>query len=270
MALKDLSMQPEVSANKQTIKLFGCEVLNVTSSCTLDLVAERVERRDFTQHGCINAGKVVNMCADHKLKKSVQNCDFISIDGMGVVWAARLMGHTVSERVTGIDLFLQLLPLVEAREYPVYLLGATQNVLDRVTRKMKKEHPDIKIVGVRNGYFEQADEESIVSDIAASGARVLFVAMSSPKKENFVDDWKLDLGVDFVMGVGGSFDVYAGITKRAPKFIQQVGLEWLYRVLQEPRRLWRRYLTTNVKFIVLVVKEIFAKGELSNQPAKTR
>lgn len=212
-----------------------------------------VERR-FTQHTVVNVAKIVNAQRDEELAQAIAHADIVNVDGMGVVWAARLLGDTVPERVAGIDLFEALLGVAERGGYSVYLLGATEEVLDRTIAVIGARHPALRIAGAHHGYFG-ADEEPVVDAIAGSGAHLLFVAMSSPQKERFIDRWGARLGVAFVMGVGGSFDVVAGKTRRAPLWMQRTGLEWAFRVAQEPRRMWRRYLSTNARFVWMVVEE---------------
>jgi N-acetylglucosaminyldiphosphoundecaprenol N-acetyl-beta-D-mannosaminyltransferase len=158
--------------------------------------------------------------------------------------------------VTGIDLFLNLLKLAKAQGYPVYLLGAKEENLRLCVANIRKQFRGLQIAGFHHGYFGD-DEEKVVREIRESGATLLFVAIPSPKKENFIARWKEDLGVKFVMGVGGSFDVVAGVTKRAPRWMQKAGLEWFYRLVQEPRRMWKRYLTTNSLFAVYLLNARF-------------
>jgi N-acetylglucosaminyldiphosphoundecaprenol N-acetyl-beta-D-mannosaminyltransferase len=183
--------------------------------------------------------------------ESVRACDIVNIDGMGVVWGARLLGHDVPERVAGVDLFDRLLSYAATHGYPVFLLGGTEAVVERAAAVCADRHAGLEIAGYHHGYFWD-DEEAVVSAIRASRARLLFVAITSPKKENFINRWKSELGVDFVMGVGGTFDVIAGKVKRAPRWMQRCGLEWLFRLIQEPRRLAFRYLVYNPLFIVRV------------------
>jgi N-acetylglucosaminyldiphosphoundecaprenol N-acetyl-beta-D-mannosaminyltransferase len=142
------------------------------------------------------------------------------------------------------------------RDFPVFLLGATDEVVSKTVSKVKAINPNLNIAGYHDGYFWD-DEEAVVTKIRESGAKLLFVAITSPKKENFINKWQDKLGVDFVMGVGGTFDVVAGKVKRAPQWMQKVGLEWLYRVIQEPGRMWKRYLKTNTKFLMLLLTEKF-------------
>ena len=234
--------------------MLGIEMHSATMAETVAWLDTRIAERKFTQHVVVNVAKIVNMRRDRVLSDSVRSCDIVNIDGMGVVWAARLLGHEVPERVSGVDLFGELVRLAALNEYPVFLLGAKEEVVEKVVHTLRKRHPDLKIAGYHHGYFWE-DEEALVQKIHDSRARLLFVAITSPKKENFINRWKDDLGVDFVMGVGGTFDVVAGRVKRAPVWMQKSGLEWLYRVIQEPRRMWKRYLVTNCLFAVMMFRE---------------
>jgi N-acetylglucosaminyldiphosphoundecaprenol N-acetyl-beta-D-mannosaminyltransferase len=225
---------------------------SMTMQETIDFIDQRMARGEFTQHVVVNVAKIVNMRTDRQLAESVGACDLINIDGMGVVWAARALGYVVPERVAGIDLFERLLALAAVKAIPVYFLGATEEVLARTVERCQLRHPELEIAGFHHGYFNNAGESDIVEGIRDSGAKMLFVAISSPYKENFINRWKSQLGVEFVMGVGGTFDVVAGKVSRAPLWMQKRGLEWLYRVIQEPRRMLRRYLVTNGQFAMML------------------
>lgn len=223
---------------------------------TVSFIENRIEQKQFLQHVVVNVAKIVNMQKDPVLAESVKACEVINIDGMGVVFGARFLGHDVPERVAGVDLFHELLAMSAKRDFPVFLLGATDEVVSKTVSKVKAQNPNLNIAGYNDGYFWD-DEESVVTKIRESGAKLLFVAITSPKKENFINKWQDKLGVDFVMGVGGTFDVVAGKVKRAPQWMQKAGLEWLYRVIQEPGRMWKRYLKTNTKFLMLLLTEKF-------------
>lgn len=239
----------------ESIPFMGSMFHPLTMGQTVSLICERIKEGIFTQHVVVNVAKLVNSQTDNELCCSVTECDIINIDGMGVVWGARLCGHNVPERVAGIDLFLQLLDVAAKEKIPVYLLGARQLVVETLVDKIKKDFPGVPVAGFHHGYFWD-DEKEVVDEIAMSGAKMLFVAITSPKKENFICKWKDQLRVPFVMGVGGSFDVIAGFTKRAPVWVQNIGLEWFYRFLQEPGRMWKRYLVTNSKYLWLLSKEM--------------
>ncbi|MBF6617150.1 MAG: WecB/TagA/CpsF family glycosyltransferase [Candidimonas sp.] len=236
------------------IEVLGCPMDVASMGETVEVVRAAVAEERFTQHVVVNVAKLVLMREDATLNESVRSCDIINIDGMGVVLGARLLGHNVPERVAGVDLFHQLLAMSEASTFSVYLLGAKDDVVSCAAEKLQAQYPQLNIAGFHHGYFWD-DEAAMVEKIRASGAQLLFVAITSPKKENFINRWRDQLGVTFVMGVGGTFDVVAGKVKRAPGWMQAYGLEWLYRVIQEPGRMWKRYLTTNSKFACLLLLE---------------
>ncbi|WP_375740581.1 WecB/TagA/CpsF family glycosyltransferase [Pseudomonas boanensis] len=236
------------------IEAFGCPMHAISCSKTVEAIRGLILDGKFTQHVVVNVAKIVHMMSDPKLKESVTSCDIINIDGMGVVWGARLLGHQVPERVAGVDLFHKLLAMSTSNGFSVYLLGATDEVVSKTAATVQSLYPGLRVAGYHHGYFWD-DEEAMVEKVRNSGAQLLFVAITSPKKENFINRWKDQLGVNFVMGVGGTFDVVAGKVKRAPVWMQNWGLEWFYRVIQEPGRMWKRYLTTNSRFAWLLLKE---------------
>lgn len=206
--------------------------------------------------GVVNAAKIVNMRRDPALREDVLASDLILADGMAVVWASRLLGRPLPERVAGIDLMVALLRRGHERGYSVYCLGATAEVLGRATERIAMEYPGIRVVGRHHGYFEASEEPVLVQAIGAARPDILFVAMSSPRKETFLARWGGVLDVSVCHGVGGSFDVLAGALRRAPRSWQRMGLEWLYRLLQEPGRLWKRYLVTNALFCNMLLREL--------------
>ena len=217
---------------------------------TVDYIKKVIARRNPpVQHVVINALKVNLMEEDPKLREIVNSCPLINADGSSILWAAKKLGVPIKERVTGIDLFQRLVKEAAENGYKIYLFGAKEEVVTKVRDIFQKEYPTLEIAGYRNGYFTPEEEPQIVADMAASGADMMFVAFSSPKKEYWVNKYLNQLNIPFVMGVGGSFDVVAGVTKRAPEFWQKIGMEWFYRFIQEPRRLWKRYVVGNAVFI---------------------
>lgn len=208
-----------------------------------------VKERKPVRIGVINAAKVVKMRKDERLRRAVLGCDLVLADGQPVVWAGRLLGRPVPERVAGIDLMLALLAAAERQGHRVYFLGAREEVLQRMLAELARRHPDLKVAGSRHGYFSAGDEAPVAAAVRESAADILFIGVSSPKKEMFVDEWGGHTGAYVVHGVGGSFDVLAGAVRRAPAWWSRHGLEWLYRAAQEPLRLGPRYLTTNTVFL---------------------
>lgn len=241
-----------------------CKVMNAyVSVLSLDETVDEVERIIAagipTQHVVVNASKINLMEEDCELADIVNACPLINADGASVVWAAKMLGVPLKERVTGIDLFLRLVEVAAAKDYKIYLFGAKEEVVSRVRSVFEERYPSVRIVGARNGYFSEGEEPRIIADMSASGADMMFVGFSSPKKEYWVHRHLGEIGIPFVMGVGGSFDVVAGVTNRAPKWMQNRGLEWFYRFIQEPGRLWKRYIIGNAKFVLLALKYKYAK-----------
>ena len=231
----------------------------LTMSETLDRVENAINLNKQIHHTVVNAGKVVLMQTDKELEKSVIEADIINADGQAIVWAANLLGCKLPERVSGIDLMEDLVNRSFDNGYKCFFFGATEEVVTKLVDIYKIKFSGDIIAGYRNGYFEKEDEKKIAYQIAESGANILFVAITSPKKEIFLNTYKNQLqNVNLIMGVGGSFDVIAGEVKRAPLWMQNIGLEWFYRFLQEPKRMWKRYLIGNSKFIWLVMREYFS------------
>lgn len=245
------------------VDVLDCPVDALDMDATVARCSELIEAGGFHQHVAINAAKLVAMHDDPQLRDIVVGCDVISADGQSVVWASRLLGAPLPERVAGVDLMDRLLAEAELRGYGVFILGARADVLDEAVRRIRERHPQITIAGARDGYFSDAEEAEVCEEIRSSGAHILFVAISSPRKELFLGEHGPSLKVPFVMGVGGSIDVMAGITKRAPRLWQRLGIEWLYRLLQEPRRMFRRYAVTNVRFLLLLGRAVAARRTAS-------
>ncbi len=238
------------------IYILNTQIDNLTMKETLNEVSKAIKNKKLLHHTVVNAGKIVALQTDEELKKGVNEADIINADGQAVIWASRILDKPLKERVAGIDLFSNLIEFAYCNNYKIYLLGAKDEVVKKLINKIEAKYSSHIIAGSHHGYFQNDEEQVIVNEIANSGAHMLFVAMSSPKKEIFLNKHKNELNaLNFIMGVGGSFDVLAGKTKRAPKWMQNAGLEWFYRFTQEPRRMWKRYLVGNIKFIYLVIKE---------------
>jgi N-acetylglucosaminyldiphosphoundecaprenol N-acetyl-beta-D-mannosaminyltransferase len=238
-----------------TYRLFGIPICAETMAGALQRVDEAISSRRRLHIGVVNAAKIVNMHRDAELYAAVTDSDVIYADGMSVVWASRLLKSPLPERIAGIDLMTAILEQGSAAGYRVFCLGATEEVLARACERIAATWPGVTISGRHHGYFDASSEEAVARQIKASRADVLFVAITSPKKERFMARWASLIDVPIVHGVGGSFDILAGLVERAPDLWQRLGLEWLYRVKQEPRRLWKRYLVTNVLFLKLLISE---------------
>jgi len=241
---------------QSTVTMFGINIHPIGMSQTLDVVHECITSKQSLHVGMLNAAKVVNMKRNPALGEDVTSSNLILADGCAVVLASKILNKKLPERVAGIDLMHGILERGNTQGYRVFCLGATEEVSEEIERQINKHYPGVIIAGRQNGYFSDDQQEQVANDIAAANADVLFVAITSPKKEQFMAKWGDVMRVPVVHGVGGSFDVFAGKVKRAPLIWQKVGMEWLYRVLQEPGRLWKRYLITNTLFIGMLIKEL--------------
>lgn len=235
--------------------MLGIPICSMTMDEVLALIDRAIADRGRLQIGVVNAAKIVNMRRDEVLRNDVMSSDIILPDGTSVVWASRILWRPLPERVAGIDLMMGMLRRGNENRYRIYCLGATDDVLEKTTARIAADYPSVQLVGWHNGYFTTEQEPAIADEIIAAKPDILLVAMSSPKKEKFLARWNDRLDVPVCHGVGGSFDVMAGKVQRAPDRWQRLGFEWLYRLLQEPRRLWRRYLVTNTLFCGMVLQE---------------
>ena len=244
----------------QKINILNTDIHNLSMQETLALVQDKINTGEQLHHVVVNAGKIVSMQKDLELRKSVNESHIINADGQAVVWASRFLGKPLKERVAGIDLMVNLVEMAHKNKNKIFLFGAKEEIVKAVVEKYSEVYSPQIIAGYRNGYFTAEEEKEIAQQIADSGTQMLFVAITSPIKENFLYRHREILkDVNLIMGVGGSFDVVAGKTKRAPEWMQNAGLEWFYRFSQEPKRMWKRYLVGNSKFIFLVMKERFSR-----------
>ena len=233
--------------------ILGIGVHAATMEQALDAIDEAIKSKQRLMVGVVNAAKMTNMHKNPELFEDVTGSDLVLADGMSVVYASRVLGASLPERVTGIDLMDGILERGSREGYRVYCLGAKEEISETVVERFRERYPGVNIVGRRNGYFSDEEEEQIAREIGSLDVDVLFVAITSPKKERFMARWAGQLNTTVVHGVGGSFDVVAGFVERAPERWQRLGLEWLYRVKQEPGRLWKRYLVTNLAFTRMVL-----------------
>jgi N-acetylglucosaminyldiphosphoundecaprenol N-acetyl-beta-D-mannosaminyltransferase len=180
-----------------------------------------------------------NAAKDAELKAIISGAELVIPDGIGLVYASRVIGSPLPERVTGIDFLGAALRRLADRGEAVYLLGGAPGVAEKAADRMRAEYPGLRVAGVRHGYYRPEEEANIVSEINASGAIFLCAALGSPKQERFIHAHRAELRARAAIGVGGSLDVWAGVQKRAPAFFRNHGLEWLYRLARQPARIKR-------------------------------
>jgi N-acetylglucosaminyldiphosphoundecaprenol N-acetyl-beta-D-mannosaminyltransferase len=245
---RHLTMQPRLRRH-----LLGYPVDNIDIPEALSLVARFLQEEGLHHVVAINANKL--WLAEHGAEvRDILQCAELVIPEYAVVWACRALNRPLKAHVGGIMLLKALLPWLERERVLVYFLGARPPVLEMMRSRMAAAHPRMLIAGMAPGYFEPRQESKIVSRINRSGAAVLFVAMGSPRQELWIERHRHDLAVKVAMGVGGSFDVLAGLKKDAPPWVRH-GAEWIYRLAQDPKNLWKRYLATNPWLVYRVLRE---------------
>jgi N-acetylglucosaminyldiphosphoundecaprenol N-acetyl-beta-D-mannosaminyltransferase len=222
-------------------------------------------------HLCtVNVAVLMMMQSNERLRHFVDNAALIVADGQPIIWLSRWFGCRLPERITGVDLINTLAAHAEQEGFSIYLLGATTKVITATAARLQARYPRLKICGFDNGYFPLSRAEVRAQAIRKSGAQILFVGMGVPRQEQFLEENWAALGVNLAIGVGGSFDVLAGVRRRAPLWVREIGLEWLYRLVQEPRRLWKRYLITHCLFFYKLLLTICRRQERTVLSASTK
>jgi N-acetylglucosaminyldiphosphoundecaprenol N-acetyl-beta-D-mannosaminyltransferase len=236
--------------------ILSCPVDALTFEQTVERVVEVMRRGGCHSQFSLNAAKVVEAHRDAELREFLLRATIVSADGQSLVWAGKLLGVPLPERVAGIDLLIGLLAAFEQEGFSAYFLGSREPVIARAVERIAALYPSLRIAGFHHGHFSPADDEQVAAEIRDAAPDALFVGMSSPRKEYWIDTYQAQTGAGFAMGVGGSFDVLAGVRRRAPAPVQRLGLEWAFRTAQEPRRLLGRYVRTNAVFAGLVSREV--------------
>ena len=234
------------------IKILGVPVHPYTMNGAVEKIVERVSQKQKTLVVTANAEIIMMGQSDTEYMEILNKAALVLPDGAGTVWAGRKLGYEVPERVAGYDLFLNLMAEAAQKNFKVFFFGAAPGVAEEAKQKCETLYPGISIVGCRNGYFKDADNHSIVEEINNSGADLLFVALGAPKQEKWLAKYEDTLNPSLLMGIGGSFDVVAGKMERAPKWMQDASLEWLFRLYKQPSR-FRRMLVLP-KFVIKVLR----------------
>ena len=236
------------------ITLLGAPLDALTMDETVEAVERAIATRAPLRQASLNAAKVVRLQNDESLREALWACDLVSADGKPLVWVGRLFGQHIPERVNGTDLMEALFARAAERGYRVFLLGARPEVLERAAEVIEERYPGIVLAGKHHGYYAPEEEDEVIAEIDEARPDLLFLALESPQKELLLA--RLRSAVPFAMGVGGSLDVVAGRRRRAPLWARRAGLEWLFRLAQEPRRLGSRYVIGNARFVALVATEL--------------
>ncbi|MDQ0902967.1 MULTISPECIES: WecB/TagA/CpsF family glycosyltransferase [unclassified Paenibacillus] len=241
------------------VRIYGVPISKMSMDQTVAYLTNAIEQRQ--PHQVITANPIMVMAAqdDPAYLSMMQRAELIVPDGTGVVWAAKYVGEPVVERVPGYDLIHELMKVGESKGWKVYLLGASNEVIQAAAEKLRTAYPRVKLVGVRDGYFKDEQDAEVIQDIVDAAPDLLFVGRSAANQEPWIGKYKQQIGVPVMMGVGGSFDVLSGKLKRAPVLFQKLRLEWFYRLMQEPWRYKRMLLLPKFALKVMRDKEKVTK-----------
>ena len=232
------------------VNILGVNVDAVTMAEAVAHVTEAMDVRANVMIATANAEMIMRATHDEELRDILNAAALVVPDGAGTVWAARHLGHAMPERVAGYDLAQELLRRAPAEGRRIYFFGAAPGVAEKAKEKAEQLYPGIEIVGVRNGFFSPADNAAIIAEIREARPDLLLVALGVPKQEKWIAAHLAELDVPAAIGVGGTLDVMAGVTKRAPYWMQKAKLEWLFRGLMQPKRAGR--LLALPKFVLKV------------------
>lgn len=221
------------------VKILGVDVDSVTMQEALDRTESFFEARKSVIVATANAEMLMRATYDEELKDILNSAELVVPDGAGTVWAAHHLGYEMPERVAGYDLAQELMKRASLKSRRIYFFGSAPGVAEKAKLKAEELYPGIQIVGTRNGYFQDSDEAKIIADIKSTKPDLLLAALGVPKQEKWLAKYKDELNVPVSIGVGGTFDVMAGVMKRAPKWMQRAKLEWLFRAMLQPKRAGR-------------------------------
>ena len=242
----------------ERVNILGVNVDAVTMAQAVERVINLIGEKNPAIVATANAEMLLRATHDAELKNILNAASLVVPDGAGTVWAARHLGKVMPERVAGFDLVQELMKIAPARDIKFFLFGSSPGIADKAKLKAETLYPGIKIVGTRNGYFKSDDEPEIISQIKSSGADILLAALGVPKQEKWLAKYKDELKIPVSIGVGGTFDVMAGVVKRAPLWMQKARLEWLFRAMLQPSRAGR--LVALPKFVLKVHKQKTTKS----------
>lgn len=224
---------------RDSVEIVGINIDNVTFEEAEDRLLDFLQQDETKMIFTPNSELLVDAVKDTGFAQVLNNGDLVIPDGIGVVIASKFYGSPLKERVTGCDLMGSLIGIAYSEKKSIYFLGGKEGVAEEASQKLNDKYPGIKIAGFHHGYFDEKEEAKIIDEIIEKKPDIIFVALSAPRQEKWIYNNRHKLGVKIAMGVGGSLDVYAGRVKRAPEFYQKTGLEWLYRLMKEPKRFFR-------------------------------
>jgi len=251
------------SSGIRHISLLGVKIHAVDMATTLDVVKGWIAQGGPHQIVTADASAVVLAQDDDEFREIINQADLVTPDGSGILLGAKWLHTPLECRVSGVDIAKNLCRMAAEDGFSVFLLGAAPGIAERAAKNLKSEFPGLEIAGTQHGYFQPSEEPDIVERIRNSGAKVLLVALGFPKQEKFIRRRFEELGVCVAIGVGGSLDVFSGTVRRAPEWMQRHGLEWAYRLAQNPRKISK--VMTLPRFVCLVLKEKVRRTILKNE-----
>lgn len=237
---------------KQVASILGVPFSTRGFRESVEYMVERIENGQRTHVVTANP-EIVMLARENRDFRSIVEQAYVVPDGIGIVYAAKWTNQPIYERVTGVELLEALMLEADRHRWDVYLLGARPDVISLAAQKLAERYPNARVVGYRDGYFRQDEDEQIVREIAEKKPHLLFVALGAPRQEEWMNKYRDQLNASLMMGVGGSFDVISGKVKRAPVFWQKLHLEWFYRLISQPSR-WKRQLAIP-RFVLTVLRE---------------
>lgn len=236
------------------INVLGVEFDNLTMDQAVQSAQEMLEQGGFHYGVTPNAEFVQRAQQDPAFRAALNGADLVLPDGIGVVYASRILGRPIRGRVPGCDFAAALCQTMARTGRKLFLLGAKPGVAEQAAKNLQAAHPGLCVCGVHDGYF--TDSGPVAEEIRAAGADVVFVCLGAPKQENWMIEYGPKTGASFLIGLGGSLDVFAGTVKRAPEVWQKLGLEWFYRLLKQPSRIGRM-----AKLPLFLVSAVQARGK---------
>jgi len=242
----------ERSASKH-LHLFGVRIDNMSMDSAIEALIDAASTGNSLRAAFVNADCMNKSARQLDYRASLNAADLVLGDGIGIRVAARILGKQVEANVNGTDLFPLLCERAAEKGLPIFLLGARPGVARAAGDAMRSRYPGLEIAGCRNGYWSKEEEDDVIDGIAASGAAILLVALGAPTQDLWIERHQDRLRVPVGLGVGGLFDFYSGRIPRAPLWLREIGLEWVWRLLQEPSRMWRRYVVGNPLFLLRVL-----------------
>ena len=249
---------------KNRISLFGMDFMNIRMPEAIEIIRISIFKKEPKSIFFINPDCANKLFKDREYYEVLQKADYIYPDGIGINIACKILKNPLIENINGTDLFPFLCQMCQENGFSIYLLGAKPGVAEKMKHNVEMNYPDLKIVGYRDGYFNlETESDQVIDAINKTGADMLLVAFGAPAQEKWIIQHHSQLTPTIQMGVGGLFDFYSGKIPRAPVWMREIGLEWVYRLIQEPRRMWRRYIIGNPLFLYRVMRWKMAEGEES-------